>query len=203
MLLILFFTSTNTKAQEKFIFISTESAHITKDSYLGWFNTFGLRVGLEYAFKQPYTLYLDYGKLTYFDEDQSGSNILYSFITRGTITYRILRLGGYVGLFESGNVDVMLNLGGALRFRQQSYHNYYTGTGDETNTNELYSRTFYETSKDIGLVFGFICKYKINEKIHISTSVFTENYGDTRYKKSFDAESYSFISNQLTIHVKL
>lgn len=199
LLLTVLFAVTNIDAQEKFISISTEAAHITKDTE-EWFNITGLRVGLEYAFKKPYSLYIDYGKLTYFEGDKSypnGMGILVDF-TRGTITYRIVRLGGYVGFFDKGNVRIMLNLGGSLRFRQQPIHSNYRWSPEYTNTNQAYSRTFYETSKDVGTVFGLICKYKINEETHISTLINVENYSNN-YELS---ESYSLISNQFTIHFK-
>ena len=132
LLLTVLFAVTNIDAQEKFISISTEAAHITKDTE-EWFNITGLRVDLEYAFKKPNSLYIDSGKLRN-----------------------------------------------------------YRWSPEYTNTNQAYSRTFYETSKDVGTVFGLIYKYKINEETHISTSINVENYSDN-YELS---ESYSLISNQ-------
>lgn len=186
-------------AQDHSISLSSEIVHVTRDSDK-WFNASGMRFEYEKKLKKSFSLFFNYGKLSLFSGDESDP---LKALNRGSLQYRIGKLGVKLGIIEMNNSEISLELGTSLRFRQEVYHHYAFVQGNEPSTREVLVRTSYNESREMGLVFGLEYVYKVSEKISLKGFVSTENYGEGNNKNQDDSISYSLISNGVAITFNL
>jgi hypothetical protein len=191
--ILTFFNFAN--AQDHSISISSEIVHVTRDSD-SWFNASGIRFGYEKKLKKSFSLFFSYGKLSLFSGDESDP---LKALNRGSLQYRIGKLGVKWGIIEMNNSEILLELGTSLRFRQEVYHSYAFVQGNEPSTSEVLVRTSYNESKEMGLVLGLEYVYKFSEKISLKGYMSTENYGEGNNKNLDDSISYSLITNGVAI----
>ncbi len=197
LLLAIFIFSEESVAQKLDLTLSTEITHLTKDSE-EWFNAGGIRIGLNYELNKSIQPFINYGKYSSFSGDNSNPEQIFN---RGLINYRIVSTGIAFPIIYFKKSHLSIQTGISVRFTQQTRDTFALVEGNESNTNEVFVLTSYDSFRDAGALFGLAYSREITEKITIKLHATATNFGDNITTE--EIPTYSMISNGLTFLLRI